>query len=184
MRRHILLLFLLGCFLLVLSCSSKTVPTMAEVEYGYEPQAIQLHLRADRQLNLFQNNAHSLSLCVYQLVDPNGFNQRIGEEEGLYELLDCKRFDSSVATFKRLVIQPGEDVEKNLDRAEGAKYVAVVAGYFTLQKDRIYLLREIPVVVEKKGWIPFFRTDIHKLGTMKIDLLLGPQEIHEIGGKK
>jgi len=38
------------------------------------------------------------------------------------------------------------------------------------------------VVIEKKGWI--FRTKIHKLGTMNIDLLLGPQEIHEIGGAK
>ena len=182
MKSHLLLLFLLVCFLLVSFCSSKTVPTTPQVDYGYEPQAIQLHLRADRRLNLFQNNSHSLSLCVYQLVDPNGFNQRIGEEEGLYELLECKRFDSSVATFKRLVIQPGEEVEKKLDRGEGAKYVAVVAGYFTLQRDRIYLLREIPVVIEKKGWI--FRTKIHKLGTMEIDLLLGPQEIHEIGGKK
>ena len=182
MRRLLLSLFLLMCCLLVLSCSSKTVPTMPEVKYGYEPQAIQFHLRSDRRLNLFQNSPHSLSLCVYQLVDPNGFNQRIGEEEGLYELLECKRFDSSVATFKRLVVQPGEEVEKKLDRAEGAKYVAVVAGYFTLQRDRIYLLREIPVVIEKKGWV--FRTKIHKPGVMNFDLLLGPQEIHEIGGEK
>lgn len=182
MRRILLLLFLLMCCFLVLSCSSKTVPTMPEVKYGYEPDSIQLHLKADRRLNLFQNNSHSLSLCVYQLTDPNGFNLRIGEEEGLYELLECKRFDSSVATFKRLVIQPGEEVEKKMDRGEGAKYVAVVAGYFTLQRDRIYLLREVPVVIEKKGWI--FRTKIHKPGVMNIDLLLGPQEIHEIGGEK
>lgn len=182
MRRILLLLFLLMCCFLVLSCSSKTVPTMPEVKYDYEPDSIQLHLKADRRLNLFQNNSHSLSLCVYQLTDPNGFNLRIGEEEGLYELLECKRFDSSVATFKRLVIQPGEEVERKMDRGEGAKYVAVVAGYFTLQRDRIYLLREVPVVIEKKGW--FFRTKIHKPGVMNIDLLLGPQEIHEIGGEK
>ena len=100
----------------------------------------------------------------------------------MYQLLECKRFDSSVATFKRLVILPGEEVEKKLDRGEGAKYVAVVAGYFTLQRDRIYLLREVPVVIVKKGWI--FRTKIHKPGVMNIDLLLGPQEIHEIGGEK
>ena len=170
------------CCFLVLSCSSKTVPSVPEVKYGYEPDSIQLHLKADRRLNLFQNNSHSLSLCVYQLTDPNGFNLRIGEEEGLYELLECTRFDSSVATFKRLVIQPGEEVEKKMDRGEGAKYVAVVAGYFTLQRDRIHLLREVPVVIEKKGW--FFRTKIHKPGVMNIDLLLGPQEIHEIGGEK
>ncbi len=182
MRRHLLLLFLLVCSLSILSCSSKTVPSMPEVKYPYEPDSIHLHLKADRQLNLFQNRPHPLSLCVYQLTDPNGFNLRIGEEEGLYELLECKRFDPSVATFKRLVIQPGGEVEKKMDRGEGAKYVAVVAGYFTLQRDRIYLLREVPVVIEKKGWI--FRTKIHKPGTMNIDLLLGPQEIHEIGGEK
>ena len=182
MRRDLLSLFLLVCLVLVLSCGSKTVPTMPEVKYGYEPGSIQLHLKADKRLNLFQNNSHSLSLCVYQLTDPNGFNLRIAEQEGLYELLECKRFDSSVATFKRLVIQPGEEVAKKLDRGEGAKYVALVAGYFTLQRDRIYLLREIPVVIEKKGWI--FRTKIHKPGALKIDLLLGPQEIQEIGGEK
>ena len=84
MKIRLVLLFLLVCCLTLLSCRSKTVPTEPEVKFGYEPEAIRLHWKAGRRLNLFQNSPHSLSLCVYQLTDPNGFKMRIGEEEGLY----------------------------------------------------------------------------------------------------
>jgi hypothetical protein len=68
-----------------------------------------------------------------------------------------------------------------LDRAEGAKYLAIVAGYFTLQKDRMIRLFEIPVVVEKKGFIR--RKKIQKPGPLNIELILGPQQILRVEGK-
>ncbi len=141
-------------------------------EYRYAKDAVRLHLQSDPQLNLFQSNPHTVLVCVYQLSDPNSFNQLQEETEGLAKLLECSRFDPSVASFKRLVMQPGQELTQALDRAEGAKYVGLVAGYFNMQKSRMVRLQAVPVH-EATG----------QAGILKIDFYLGPQEIQEPRGK-
>jgi predicted component of type VI protein secretion system len=105
-------------------------------------------------------------LCVYQLRDPNTFNQIAGEDEGLSKLLEGSRFDSSVTSSKKFVIHPDTEISETLDRAEGAKYVCIVAGYYELEKDQI--LRRIPIPLS------IFTKQPKKLN---IDLILGSQEI-------
>ena len=144
----------------------------ATTEWKYEKGAIQLHLVSDRNLNLFGGTAHTLLLCVYHLRDPNAFNQVQDEKDGLVKLLDCTRFDPSVTYAKKIIVQPGQDVTEALDRAEGARYVAVVAGYSQLQKDRVTRFFEIPVGSLSKS-----------PQRLDIDLYLGPQEIQPSRGK-
>jgi type VI secretion system VasD/TssJ family lipoprotein len=158
--------------LLVWSCASKQLPPP---RLEYEEGAIKIHVKADPQLNLSDGKPHTLLVCIYQLKDPNALNQLAGDQEGLYRLLECNLFDASVAGAKKLIIQPGQDTTFNLDRAEGAKYVAAVAGYYLIQRERMVRLYEIPVVVEKKGIIK--RSKRKKLGTLEIDLTLGSQQI-------
>jgi type VI secretion system VasD/TssJ family lipoprotein len=158
--------------LLVWSCASKQLPPPG---LEYEEGAIKIHVKADPQLNLSDGKPHTLLVCIYQLKDPNVLNQLANDQEGLYRLLECNLFDASVAGAKKLIIQPGQDTTFNLDRAEGAKYVAVAAGYYLIQRERIVRLYEIPVVVEKKGIIK--RSKRKKLGTLEIDLKLGSQQI-------
>lgn len=141
-------------------------------EYSYEKEAIRITLQGDPRLNLYQGSAHTLVVCTYQLRDPNGFNQLVDERGGLSKLLECGRFDPSVAYTKRLVVQPGQSLTEKLDRAEGAKYVSVVAGYYNLTKEGTVRLYQIPV-----------GTISQRAGSVTIDLYLGPQSIHDIKGK-
>ena len=170
------LILICTCFLLVLlvwSCASKQLPAP---ELEYEEGAIKIHAKADPQLNLSDGKPHTLLVCVYQLKDPNAFNQLTGDQEGLYRLLECNLFDASVVGAKKLIIQPGQNTTFNLDRAQGATYVGVAAGYYLIERERIVRLYEIPVVIEKKGIVR--RTKRKKLETLEIDLKLGPQQIH------
>jgi len=162
---------------LVFSCASKPSVVLPP-EWGYEKGAIRLHLKADPQLNLYSGSPHTLLLCIYHLRDPNAFNQSADEKDGLSKLLECSRFDPTVTYTKRLVVQPGQEVNESLDRAEGAKYVGLVAGYYQLQKERTVRFFQIPVLQEKKG-----NTIVSKPGILQIDLLLGPQEMQEVKGK-
>ena len=169
------IIIILNCLLLVIviwSCAAKQLPPP---ESAYEEGAIKVHVKADPKLNLSDGKAHTLLVCVYQLRDPNALNQLSGDEDGLYRLLECGLFDASVAGAKRLIVQPGQDIIFSLDRAEGARYVAVAAGYYLLEKERMVRLYEIPVVIEKKGIIR--RSKIQKLGILEIDLRLGPEQI-------
>jgi len=163
--------------LFVFSCTAKVLPPPL---WTYEKDAIKLQVIADPRLNLDDEKAHTLHVCVYQLKDPNGFNQLSGDQSGLYKLLDCKLFDQSVAASKRLIVHPAEDITLALDRAENAKYLAVVAGYYDIVKERITRLIEIPVVIEEKGF--FSKEKKQKPGILDVKLFLGPQQIDKIEG--
>ena len=158
--------------LMVTACASAPLPPPT---WTYEKDAIQIHLIADPKLNFDDGVPHTLVLCLYQLRDPNTFNQLSDDMEGIYKLLECDLFDASVATAKRLIVHPGQDVTVTLDRAEGAKYVALAAGYYALEKDRMIRLFDIPVVIDTKGFIK--RTKESKPGRLAIELELGPSQI-------
>lgn len=177
MKRSAALLLYLSATALLCSCTS-TPAVKPPLEWGYEKEAITVILKGDPQLNLFQKSAHALVACLYQLRDPNAFNQFRAEPDGLAKLLECGRFDPGVATAKRLVIQPGQELNESLDRAEGARYVGFVAGYYRLDKERSARLFTIPAVEETKGFIS--RTKTVKPGRLDVKLLLGPQEIQDI----
>ncbi len=174
-----ILLFLSVFFMLALSsCAKKELPPP---QWGYEKDAVKLQIIADPMLNLDNGKAHTLYICIYQLKDPNGFNQLSGDQSGLYKLLDCKLFDAGVASSKRLIVNPGKDSTLVMDRAENAKYIAVVAGYYRIEKERITRLVKIPVVVEEKGFIS--KSTKQKPGLLDITLVLGPEQIDEIKGQ-
>ena len=166
----------LSLFLVALlsACSSAPLAKQAP-EWGYEKEAIQLHFVSDPQLNLYQKRAHSLIVCLYHLRDPNGFNQLIDEKGGLPRLLECNRFDPSVTYARRLVFQPNQEMSELIDRTDGAKYVGIVAGYYSLQKESSARSYQIPITETKKGSML-----VQKTAKLDIDLYLGQQEIMQI----
>ena len=178
MRHYVKALFLVMIISMVYACASQPLPPP---QWQYEKEAIKLHFKADAELNLEEGTPHTLLVCVYQLKDPNAFNQLAEDNDGLYKLLDCELFDAAVATSKKLIVRPGQDKTFVFDRAEGAKYVAVVAGYYVLHKDRMIRLFDIPVITEKKGF--FSRKKIQKPGPLNIELTLGPRQILTVEGK-
>jgi hypothetical protein len=125
--------------------------------------------------------AHALHLCAYQLKDPTAFNQLAETPEGISKLLQCQRFNSGVAkagVLSRSGIQPGDFLTLTLDRAEGARYFGIVAGYQILDKERTVRLINIPVVVE----IIISAQQIERVqkpDLLNIDLHLGPQQIRK-----
>lgn len=129
----------------------------------FRREAIRLTLTADPMLNLYEESPHTLLVCIYELLDPNAFNHLMDQVDGLTKLMECNRFDASVAYAKRVVLQPASEVREILDRAEGARYLAISAGYYHVQKDRPFAL--------------------YKLAsrTTKINVNLGPQGIQDTG---
>ena len=172
--------FLLLLALFVCSCASRSVAPPSE--WKYEKDAIRIHLSADIQLNLYEGTPHPLVICFYQLGDPNTFNQLTGDNEGLYRLLECSRFDTSVVSSKRMIVHPGQDLTFTLDRAEQAKYVAVVAGYSIIQKEGMVSLFEVPVTVERKGCL--WLTKVSRPDALHISLILGSLQIQKTGGER
>ncbi|MBI5590662.1 MAG: type VI secretion system lipoprotein TssJ [Deltaproteobacteria bacterium] len=179
MNKSIVTTAVLIGFLTILSCASAPV---LPPEWRYEKEAIRLTLQADPRLNLYNNTPHTLQLCFYQLKDPNGFNQLTETEEGLYKLLEGSMFDASVANFKRLNMSPGQSTPFIMDRAEGARFIGIAAGYATIQKDRITRLINIPVITVEEG-SGFKKQKVSRPEMINLKLRLGPQQIEDIKGE-
>ena len=86
---------------------------------------------------------------IYQLRSKSMFNQLASNSDGIYQLLDCKAFDNSVTSVKRLFVHPDQDLTIVMDRLAGTRYVGLVAGYFVLQKDRMVRVIDIPVAISE-----------------------------------
>ena len=142
--------------------------------YEYEKDAISLHLKGDPKLNLFEKRPHTLLVCVYQLRDPNALNQVLQDAEDVSKLLECARFDPSIVNAKKFILQPGKEITEALDRAEGARYIGIVAGYYNLDKQRAS--RIVPVRVS--GLFG------KKASRMNLEVFLGPDEIQGVKEKK
>ncbi len=174
MRQTAKIIALISLLFICSSCSmmpwSKSKPKSAyDAKSGYEPRyeknALTMNIKSDPLLNLYQERAHSLVICLYELKEPNMFNQLSDERDGIYKLMECGRFDGSVAYSRRQIVQPGVDASDVRDRAEGAKYLGVAAGYFDIKKSGT--TRLVPI-------------DNVRPGKIIIDLILGPREIQDI----
>jgi len=176
-----LLLSLCLCLLaaVLASCGSKTVSPPPKPQAAYAENAIVVHLKADEQLNRFQNSAHALHLCLYQLSNPNSINQYSGDAAGISQLLRCESFDPSVTMSQKIVMQPGSESTTVLDRAEGSTYLALAAGYYTLDREHAVRLVKIPVVEETTGW--FRKKTTRRLGKLEVSFELGPESLQKIG---
>jgi type VI secretion system VasD/TssJ family lipoprotein len=171
---NVIRIILCLCAASLLSACSSAPLVKQPPEWGYEKDAIQLHFVSDPQLNLYQKQTHSLIVCLYHLRDPNGFNQLIDEKGGLPKLLECSRFDPSVTYSRRLVVQPNQEVTELLDRTDGAKFIGIAVGYYSLQKESSVRSYPIPITEVKKG-----STLVQKTAKLNIDLYLGPQGIKQ-----
>lgn len=172
---RILLCIVLSLPLFVNSCA---LSPASPPQWNLQKEGVTLHLEADNKLNLTRGKAYTLYFVVYQLINPNQFNQLAEDEDGLAKLLECRNFDSSVASVKSMVVYPGSDVTYRMDRAEGARYIGVVAGYGVMAKERMVRLFDVPVYVKIDNILNFSRKLVP--GHLEIKLALGPQQIEDV----
>jgi type VI secretion system VasD/TssJ family lipoprotein len=184
LKTYLKLVLILGMGLLVLSCASQKEsrqPAASDLqpeEWGYEKDAVRLVFKADPKLNFREGVPHTLHLCIYQLRDPNAFNQLAADQEGLYLLLGCSTFDASVTSFKGESIQPGQVLTMTLDRAEGSKYVGIAAGYYQIERERIIRLVGIPIEIRSKGLLGWTKYAVP--GVLNEEITLGAQQIEKV----
>lgn len=112
---------------------------------------IAVTLTGSKDLNTFNNQSHTLVLVLYQLSQSSVFAQFLETPEGKAKLLSGESFDPSVLARRRVVLQPGETQQVVVDRAEGAKYLGAVAGYYNVQTQD--MSRLVPVVRETTGML-------------------------------
>lgn len=159
-------------FIILLLCLGCAKKTPIPVDYSYSKDAVIFQIQTDEKLNLYQGVPHTLLVCVYQLKNLTEYNQLLAEKNGLYQLMRGERFSPSVTFTDKVILHPGTKRYLVFDRAEGTKYVAVVAGYYNMATEKMTRVFDIPVVEEKKS---FKKTKVVK--PLDVRIYFGPQQI-------
>ena len=112
---------------------------------AYIPNAIKIGLAATPDLNFYNNQAHAVTVTFYELAKTDAFTRMLTSREGRSQLVIGTEFDKSVLSHRSLVLQPGEFREQLLDREEGARYIAAVAGYYQDDPRQISIVYPIKI---------------------------------------
>ena len=169
---------LLGVWLAAFGCAS--TPRGVVDHWPAEKNAIEVKVKADSQLNRYEDEAHTLVMCVYQLKSLKTFKQMSREKETAYRMVACQPFNDTVVAQQRFIIHPGEMRTIILDRAQHAQFVGVVAGYFDAKPQQITTSWRIPLLIYEQG--PMIWKDRYRWPEpLKAELNLDPKGIRERG---
>jgi type VI secretion system VasD/TssJ family lipoprotein len=148
---------LLACAVLFGLGACASTPTelvVEEEEWVYEVRAINMLVRAASDVNSVSGRPHSIAVGIFQMNDPNTFSSLAVDQtgpEGAFELLQKGKIDESIVNFQLISMRPGEQKKISISRAQTAKYIGVIAGYFQLNPKTDVKIFEIPVRAIKRG---------------------------------
>lgn len=151
-----------------------------QVKWTYLPGGLVLNLTTTPDLNTYEGYTHNVLLCIYQLNAPAAFQELASNAGGILKLLKCTRFDPTVVHVERHFVSPGQKSTLILDRAEGAQYMALVAGFNDLQPGLVTTLYSFPVTTGRDGWTPW-AADVYNPGGLTMNILLGANSIQRMG---
>jgi len=158
--KQITCIFIGFYFVLLSGCASKTSLAVAPEDWVFEDRAIHIHLESPSDLNAISGRPHSVALGVFQLSDPNTFLGLAETKEGALQLLNSGRIDDTVSQFTRIIIQPGEEKIATLPRAQSAKYIAIISGYYGLNIELDVKVFDVPVKAAKRGFVDLALSNI------------------------
>jgi type VI secretion system VasD/TssJ family lipoprotein len=143
--------------------------------WEYESNAISITCQADERLNLYNGRPHTLTFVVYQLTDGGPFQNSIKRPAGVRTLLEQTVFDPSVVAIDTRYIQPGETQTITLSRVEGARWIGIAAGYYSMEPGAVSCLIQIPTERKTTGWVR--KQTTVKPSHLYLTLGLGPLNI-------
>ncbi len=156
-------------------CSSlSTEPD--KVDWVFGDKEVFFDIITDNNLNLHNDQPHSVVVGVYQLSKPNTFNDLSSTSNGLRTLLMKGKVDDTVLSFDRIIVYQDARKPVTLSRMESAEYIGIVAGYFNLgDPASVAKLYSIPIDINSEGLL--FKKSEAKPGIFWLRLFLGSDKI-------
>jgi type VI secretion system VasD/TssJ family lipoprotein len=126
---------------------------VAEIAWDFAENAVLIELEADARLNDYGGEAHTLVLGVYQMEDSAAFYKLAADPSLMSKALESGKGDDGFVQFVRYVVIPGQRVILSASRAQKAKFVGIVAGYYQMDAARSTRLFEVPLTIASDGLV-------------------------------
>lgn len=149
----------------------------AEVSWDFASDGLLLEIDAAENLNLHQGTPHTLLLTVFQMAEDKAFRKLVADREALARALESNQPGSDILLTQRYIVAPGKRTLLSLERAAQAKFIGLVAGYYSLDAAGAARLFEVPLTVSSTGWVS--STYSAQPAQLAVRLQLGAQAIVE-----
>lgn len=170
----LLLVSLAGCGMF--KGKSKT-DALKDIEWTYQKEGIEVHVRAEDGLNHWGGQAHTLLMAVIQLEEPGALDPHIAGPDQFAQLLLAETAPNGLLTMQKYFIEPGTQRTIRLARVEKARYVALALGYQHLDPERSTRLYQIGADLEYSGLV--LRDYRAGPQPLRIDVLLGAEGVQD-----
>lgn len=147
----------------------------ADVVWNLEKNGLRYRLEAAPDLNLAEGRPLGLTVRVYQLSDGTAFSNLAATAAGLDALLSGGAEVAGSVSDRVFQLQPGTSLTVTADRQEGARYLAVAAGYAHMRPNLCTALLPFPVHQGQEGLIR--RHKVYTAGGLEAAISLGPESV-------
>ena len=156
-----------------------------KVAWSFEAGAIRLAIDADSKLNAVDGVPHAISLCIIQAPSQDKLAAQGATKDGLRQLLQCKASPPDSISAVQFYIQPGERKVVPLDRSEGARYIAIAAGYDALNPAQCFRTVQMPVHTDSHHkFLLFGKVMDYTAAKMNLNVNLGQDSLDCASGEQ
>ena len=114
------------------------------------PGGLSVTIEASPDVNFANGQAHAVNICVMQTQVKDPLVNLASSSQGIVDLLQCKTKAPDIISADAYSLQPGEEKFVTADRKEGARFVAVVAGYDELAPEKSFAIVPFPLAQDSQ----------------------------------
>ncbi|NHB91182.1 type VI secretion lipoprotein TssJ [Photorhabdus cinerea] len=166
----LIILLISGCSDSI-SNNEKRLQAIEQARPVYANNAIRLKMMADPQLNVFNNMPNSCTILIAQAEKREQLDKLLANPTLLRNLFAGTGATENILQLDNYVMMPGQSVSLHIDRAEQARYVALIAGYYPAPGSTHVRVLSLPLRLEQSGW--WNKSWSAEFVPMNIDLMLG-----------
>ncbi|MFP2505020.1 type VI secretion lipoprotein TssJ [Buttiauxella gaviniae] len=165
------------------SCSldgTKRQLALESVTAPYAAGAVNIQLIAEPGLNAWKGMSNSVAILVIQASNETYLENILSDKTELRALFNGAATRDKPLKIDRYMLMPGQQHTLHIDRAESARQVAVVAGYYPFPGPGHITRFSVPVSAYKKQW---WNNDWQaKLTPLRVAITMGNSSIVQISG--
>ncbi|MCW7762724.1 type VI secretion lipoprotein TssJ [Photorhabdus luminescens] len=149
---------ILAVILLINGCShsisndEKRLQAIEQAKPVYASNAIRLKITAVPQLNVFNNMSNSCTILIVQAEKREQLDKLLANSALLRNLFAGTGATEQILQLDNYVMMPGQSVSLHIDRAEQARYIALIAGYYPAPDSTHTRVLSLPLRLEQHGW--------------------------------
>ncbi|MGV3344536.1 type VI secretion lipoprotein TssJ [Enterobacteriaceae bacterium LUAb1] len=119
----------------------------------YADDAITLTINTTADLNSYHHQPNSCSLFVIQAEERTILDNLIADTTILQGLFNGEQRASGVLQVNQFTLMPGQQYFSTLPRADRAKYIALIAGYYPSPGPDYSFVISLPIKLSRQGFI-------------------------------